>query len=388
VSQAQAYALTGLVSILAYYLAAWCFVGRDPPRGVIVPLFDPPDGLSPAAICYLRRCGFDGSALLPTLLQIAVKGHLRIKWDGTTMCITRRNGGVPLTADEDVFFRTLLGGDELESDRIALGTGMLLGYRRALNALMKLQAQLTKQFAGVIWERRNGFLLIAGSLLSLAWVAVVGHLEATADQLAMEPGASSIGQVVLWVLIATLLLGAWGGGGGFAAMRITRGLLVVLGLVTAGLFWLLPGMAPALRHTWWLHLGSTALLAMNLAAWHLLPRPSRAWRLLVDRIEGFRMYLETAEVNEMDFLATLPPGCLPPANSTERVEMLIPYALALGIQPRPGWIWLRRADDAVDLNHFSWYEGTAGLDDILRWLGQAFNAIGQHVQAEVEPGER
>ena len=72
----------GLFAVLAYYVVAWVRVGRDPERGVIVVAYDPPQGLSPAAVRYLRRGKFDTKAFAATAVQIAVKGHLAIDRDG------------------------------------------------------------------------------------------------------------------------------------------------------------------------------------------------------------------------------------------------------------------------------------------------------------------
>ena len=52
-------ALAGLLLVLGYYLYAWQRVGRDPPRGTIIPLFGAPEGMSAAAVRFVEREGFD-----------------------------------------------------------------------------------------------------------------------------------------------------------------------------------------------------------------------------------------------------------------------------------------------------------------------------------------
>src|SRR5262249_18626112 len=49
----------GLVLIFLYYFTMWVEVGRDPATGTIIPLFQPPDGFSPAAVRNLSRMGYD-----------------------------------------------------------------------------------------------------------------------------------------------------------------------------------------------------------------------------------------------------------------------------------------------------------------------------------------
>ena len=47
----------GFLVVLIYYFAAWNAVGRDPKRGTIIPLFHPPQGISPALANYIHNWG-------------------------------------------------------------------------------------------------------------------------------------------------------------------------------------------------------------------------------------------------------------------------------------------------------------------------------------------
>jgi hypothetical protein len=68
----------GLAILFFYYLVAWYRVGRDPASGTIVPLFAPPDDLSPAAARYVLHMGFDAKAFTAAIIAIAVKGYLEV----------------------------------------------------------------------------------------------------------------------------------------------------------------------------------------------------------------------------------------------------------------------------------------------------------------------
>ena len=46
--------------------------------GTIIPLFAPPDGMSPAAVRYVDRMGFDDRAFTAAIINLGVNGHLRI----------------------------------------------------------------------------------------------------------------------------------------------------------------------------------------------------------------------------------------------------------------------------------------------------------------------
>jgi len=68
----------GFILVLAYYMSAWLRVGRDPPQGTIIPLYHPPTNLSPAAVRFIRRMGYDRKAFTAALVDMAVKGYIKI----------------------------------------------------------------------------------------------------------------------------------------------------------------------------------------------------------------------------------------------------------------------------------------------------------------------
>ena len=70
----------GLVLVFVYYVAAWSAVGRDPRAGTIIPLFHPPQGISPALANYIRNWGFGREkwrAFTAAALSLAVRGLIR-----------------------------------------------------------------------------------------------------------------------------------------------------------------------------------------------------------------------------------------------------------------------------------------------------------------------
>ncbi len=73
----------GILLMLLYYALAWLVVGRDPPRGTIIPLFSAPDGMSAAAVRYVREMGFDPRMFAAALVDTAVRGHARLLDSGS-----------------------------------------------------------------------------------------------------------------------------------------------------------------------------------------------------------------------------------------------------------------------------------------------------------------
>ena len=73
--------ILAVLLVLGYNLIAWNKVGRDPPKGTIIPLFHPPEGFSPALTHYVHRWGFANSgwtALTAAIFSLGVKGLVTI----------------------------------------------------------------------------------------------------------------------------------------------------------------------------------------------------------------------------------------------------------------------------------------------------------------------
>ena len=118
------YCALGLIALLGYYVFVWNRVGRDPPRGVVIPRYRPPERESPASMRYLLEMGYDNRCLVAGILSLAVKGYLVIEQDAGGLF---RNGKytlrrdhdsqTPLSPDEQALLRALFDtADSLELD--------------------------------------------------------------------------------------------------------------------------------------------------------------------------------------------------------------------------------------------------------------------------------
>lgn len=65
--------------LLIYYLATWIKFGIDPPKPTVIPLFDPPSGLSPASVGMVSKGFFWQDFVTASLVSLASKGFLRIE---------------------------------------------------------------------------------------------------------------------------------------------------------------------------------------------------------------------------------------------------------------------------------------------------------------------
>lgn len=160
-------ALAGLFALLAYYIPVWRHFGRDPEPGVTVTRYEPPKNLSPAALRYIRRMGYDNKVMTAAVVNLAVKGYLRIGKDGDTHTLHRlqpANPAPPLTtAERDLLAALFSGGDTLvlEDENHQQLSGARSAHRRALrkeyrnryfkvNGLMNLPAFLIMIVSSIV----------------------------------------------------------------------------------------------------------------------------------------------------------------------------------------------------------------------------------------------
>ena len=71
-----------LAGAFVYYLVAWIKVGKDPAKGIIIPLYGPPEGLSAAAVRYIDQMGHDNKCFSAGVVGLAAKGEATIEKDG------------------------------------------------------------------------------------------------------------------------------------------------------------------------------------------------------------------------------------------------------------------------------------------------------------------
>jgi uncharacterized membrane protein YgcG len=82
--------------------------------------------------------------------------------------------------------------------------------------------------------------------------------------------------------------------------------------------------------TWWHTLAIGAIAALNGLFMYLMPAPTQKGQEVRTEIEGFRLYMETAE--KLALNQSQPGVEAPPVMTKERFERFLPYAVALGVE--------------------------------------------------------
>lgn len=151
--------ILGLIATIGYFLWAQMKVGIDPDKGAIVPQWDPPEDMSPAALRYIRRMGTDNKGLTASLINAAVKGAIRINEAKKVYTIERAGDPkTPLAREEQAVVDALLhGGDE---------TVLRQSNNRTIRtAIDKFTRSLQKQFDKGYFSTHVGYAAI-GTLIS------------------------------------------------------------------------------------------------------------------------------------------------------------------------------------------------------------------------------
>ncbi len=110
------------VLLLLYYFLTWVRHGRDPDRPTVIPLFDPPDGLSPASVAMVMKGSYDNDQITPAMIHLAVKGYIRIEetqaegllglFKRQTYTIVKLKGAGGLPKEEQELMNRMFGGHQ------------------------------------------------------------------------------------------------------------------------------------------------------------------------------------------------------------------------------------------------------------------------------------
>ena len=341
--------------LLAYYLLAWLLVGRDPIRGTIIPLFEPPLRMPPACVRYVLEMGYDQRCFTAALINMAVKRYVRIEeHDGTYTLVRTADGDSELALGE-----RRVAAQLLSSRRLVLEQA---NHQRIKKAISALREALQLEYDGKMFLANRRWMIpgLVLSVLGLVAMAVSGTGEQLAGFAFMAFWLS--GWTFAVFILVTRAVQAW-----WAVMWPTGSTLARVGAVVAALFstaFALPFVAGeilgfyslAATTSVWVIPILLAQVGLNFLFFHLLKQPTRAGRQVMDQIEGFRMYLRTAEA---DHLSQQPA----PAKTPELFEKLLPYAIALGVENAwaEQFAGVLQAASQADAGgyHPLWYQGSS-----------------------------
>ncbi|HML52740.1 MAG TPA: DUF2207 domain-containing protein [Solidesulfovibrio magneticus] len=316
-SRAFHLAAAGLVVVTVFFVVAWLLVGRDPARGVTIPLFSPPDGVSAPGARFLRRMGYDDKTFAAGVVEMAVAGGAVIEDDDGTYIVGRGKKRFPQNSWQAGLIDALLGG--------APAVRLEQENHQAVRAAQKaLRDDLKDRYEGSHFQVNRVYFLVGVALCLLVFALVALNAD--------EPEMA--GMTLAW-------LGVWSFGVAALTIRAMQALakakarprfLSIVGAAFACLFALpfvlgeLAALAFLSIAVSWPAAACLAAIAVEAAIFRrLLKAPTKAGRRVMDALEGFRLYLRVGEGERLNLLT-------PPERTPELFERYLPYALALDVE--------------------------------------------------------
>lgn len=334
--------------IFAYFFVTWVKYGRDEPVGTIIPLFHPPENLSPAAIRYICNMGADKKTFTTTIVSMAVKGFLKIKQVGNEFTLEKMPDAdtTKLAVEETKIAKKLFDEDVITVSQV--NQPIFQGAEKGLSA--SLSAQFENKYF-----KTNIDIFIPGFLISLL---VLGFSLLKADDPMML--FYLLCWLVPWTIASYFLwqqtvskfryaLGAPGFTSLFTALfyflffiPFFVSEIVVLGVM----FYQVPFITFTALIT---------IVIMNMVFCNILKQYTPSGRKLVDQILGFRLFLATTERHRLEQFTQLD-------NTPESFEKLLPYAIALDVEN--AWsehfnALLTQAGQDPNQYRSNWYHGPA-----------------------------
>ena len=346
----------GLALLFLYYMIIWVRVGKDPDPGTIVTRYTPPDGMTPAVMRFITEMGYDQKAFASAVINMAVKGQLLIKQkDGAFTLSKKDRGTAPLSAEEEKVMQKLFdAGNEIALEQT--------NHKKIGAAIDDLKNYLKLKYEKIYFVTNKRYF-IAGLLLSIAIVFLGGSKDALAK-----------GSLPVFLFLCVWLSGWSTGVTLFLVTLVTKWLEVIrvpdsrIPNIIGALFmtaFFLPFAAGEIFGLFLLGYATSALMVfflimtvfINCLFYYLLKAPTRAGRVILDAIDGFRVFLSATEKDRMNLLNS-------PSKTPELFEKYLPYALALGVEQQ--WAEqfsgvLAHAAAAGEERGYSpaWYSGAA-----------------------------
>ncbi|HCD72584.1 DUF2207 domain-containing protein [Thermovirga lienii] len=346
-----------LLLVTSYYGLTWLKVGKDIKAGPIIPIFRPIKGLLPSEASYLYRQKFNEDAFVSTIIDLAVKGFIKIeeKEEGLLKflgknkkytLIRQQGQDTDLSLPEQKFLAELFR----DMPYISLDKSSASHIKAARNGLKEWLNSWGKRYL-----KSNLKWVLAGCTLSAILLTISGFFLST-----LKGSTGIFAFMTLWLSIWTL----------GTAKLFTSTLSLFKEAISRSKFWLvlrafimaafsIPFVMGEIFGVTTLAFVVSPLFAisvvvimiLNLVFWRLMKNYTPEGAELLRHIKGLRMYLQVAEKDRIRHLASLPI----PDRTPEHFERLLPFAIALGVEKA----WASQFQDVLSASNYSpaWYSG-------------------------------
>ena len=365
--------LSGLLICAGYFYSNDRKAGKKHRQPVAIPTFKPPRDLSPASVNYLYKRIFDDNALGATLIEMAAKGAMHIRYDGKRNALreytlVNTSQTEHLRPEEQELHATIFKG----TDNVRLDNTY---SENMYNAQKNLKESLAKQWNMRAFITTEGVGKGFGMLLLFfaIFIAFMGMEVTCMPMLAASP----------FISIAFLCMtpAPANGGIGHWLMMFFVFVIAELGVALVIVIVFTIGVDAEMRDLINdFHAAPTVFFAVTSLMYCVYAK--RMERLTLDgaqlfsELEGFRMYLKTAEEHRLNMLT-------PPDRTPELFERLLPYAVALDVSND----WCKKFGDVLLGANYSpdWYDNKKDFTGGLSATGMvsSFTSLGLSFRSTV-----
>lgn len=378
----------GLLILLAYYCLVWTRVGKDPEQGVIIAHYEPPADYSPAATRFIREMGYDKTCFTAAIVSLAVKGYLTISEEdagsvlgaGSNYVLSKKEGSnEKLSWDEQVIL------DKLFKTASSL-TLTQTNHSRISKLLEAHENTLEKDYETKYFKTNSWFF--AAGLFITALVLLFGFI----NQIKSGNNEATIFLTIwlsIWSIgVCVLVTNAWRAWKKATSTTSAGTVISAIGSTVFAIpfiffeFMAIGMLVKESSITFPLML--VIVIVVNWVFYELLKAPTLAGRKLMDKVDGFKRYIEVAEQHELAYKNA-------GGKTPQLFESILPYAIALEIED----IWGKQfeavlSQTAAGEAHYSpgWYRGSGwSSSNITRFTRTVGSSLGSAIaSSSTAPG--
>lgn len=353
--------------VLGYFLVIWYMHGRDPRKNSIIPTYTPPKNISPAAMRYIYRMGYDIKTFTAALVSMATEKFITIKNQNDVFTLIKQNSDEnQLSPDEHVLAKTLF----TNANSIELRSS---NQEKINHAQQQLKNVLAKENQGRYFVNNTVYLL-PGFILSL--LAFLAAILAADDKSA---AFFAVGWCTIWTFVCLLLvLQAWSDVQRTITYFTVNHLIRSIFSLIFAIPFLIGEVVGIYLFTDTIPIFTTpflfSIVLLNIVFYYLFKRPTVQGQKLREQIEGFKLFLSKYEQNRLNKLN-------PPKKSLDLFERYLPYAIALDVENAWGEQFNEMLQEAATKDdHYQphWYTGTpwnnSALSNFPAYLDTSLNS--------------
>lgn len=339
----------------ALTLAIFCFItwrkfGIDPNEKPVIPLFEEPKDFTPAGINYLKNKKFDSKALSAAIINLGVKGYLKIsEVEDKILVFTSKHFQLEKLKEPD----DTLPIEEKQILNKLFATGNTYDLKKSYDTTMH---DLVTSFSETIkvhyfdnYYKPNYVYVFLAAFIGIIFFGLSFFISA---------------QDIYSYLISCIIFGivTFFGFILFALFFKYKNIALRLVLATIYVFILFVGLIALFGYRpYSIYPGLTlsVIVTIFILYFFLIQRPTEKGSVKIAEIEGFKMYLGTAEAEDLKVTNKEPPKTL------DLFQKYLPYAIALSVET----VWTKKFDEQIkkaqidgNSNFGTWYVGSSAFN--------------------------